>query len=65
MAERDASGSDLWDEAVRIVDQRHGYAIEFAPDPDAHRAEYVNEYRRLRRGEMGSRAPKVTTQRDW
>jgi hypothetical protein len=41
-----------WDKAVEIVDGRHGYAIEFAPDPDAHRAEYDAEYRRLRREEI-------------
>ena len=40
-----------WDEAVRIVDGRHGYTVEYAPDPDSHRAEYDAEYQRLRRGD--------------
>ncbi len=25
---------------MRIVDQRHGYTVEFAPDPHCHRDEY-------------------------
>jgi hypothetical protein len=48
---RDNERNSAWDEAVRIVDGRHNYTVEFAPDPDAHRAEYDAEYRRLRRGE--------------
>jgi len=39
---------DARDEAVRIVDQRHGYTVEASPDPDAHRAEYDDEEARLR-----------------
>jgi hypothetical protein len=31
------------DEAVRIVDTRHGYTAEHAPDPESHRAEYDAE----------------------
>ena len=29
--------------AVEIVDRRHGYTVEFAPTPEAHRAEYDAE----------------------
>ena len=36
------------DEAIRRVDQRHGYTVEFAPDPDAHRAEYDAEEEAIR-----------------
>lgn len=31
------------DEAVAAVDGRHGYTLEFAPDREAHLAEYVAE----------------------
>jgi hypothetical protein len=34
-------------EAIRIVDQRHGYTMEFAPDPLAHSQEYEEEERKL------------------
>lgn len=38
-----AKTGDHRDEAIRRVDQRHGYTVEGAPDPDAHRAEYDAE----------------------
>jgi hypothetical protein len=41
-----AAPNSVRDEAVRIVDQRHGYTVEHAPDPEAHRAEYDEEERR-------------------
>lgn len=34
--------------AVEIVDGRYGYTVEHSPDPEAHRAEYEQEERRLR-----------------
>jgi hypothetical protein len=40
-------GPTLRDRAVANVDARHGYTVEFASDPDAHRAEYDEEERRL------------------
>lgn len=51
----DESVSDgkLRDEAVRIVDQRHGYTCEFAPSPAAHMAEYDAELHRLNRVNRG------------
>jgi hypothetical protein len=53
MPDSSQSGSaTVWDKAVEIVDGRHGYTVEFAPNPAAHRAEYDAEYRRLRREEM-------------
>ena len=39
---------DVRDEAVRIVDARHGFTAEFAPDPQAHRDEYDAEEERIR-----------------
>lgn len=35
------------DQAVANVDARHGFTVEFAPDPEQHRAEYDNEEERL------------------
>jgi len=35
------------DRAVTAVDARHGYTMEFAPSPAAHRAEYEAEEDRL------------------
>lgn len=43
----DASSNRVRDEAVRAVDARHGYTVEYAPDPEAHRAEYDEEERRV------------------
>jgi hypothetical protein len=42
---------DLRDRAVEIVDVRHGFTAEFAPDPDAHRAEYDETERLLYGGD--------------
>jgi regulator of replication initiation timing len=44
----DSPPRDFRDEAVANVDQRHGFTYEFAPNPEAHRAEYGGEERRLR-----------------
>lgn len=41
------SGETARDVAVRIVDARYSYTAEYAPDPDAHRAEYDLEEERL------------------
>jgi hypothetical protein len=50
-------GSDpIRDEAVRRVDQRHGYTVEFASDPEEHRAEYDDEEARLKQGSEGEGA---------
>lgn len=46
-AERLALREAVRHEAVRLVDQRHGYTVEFAPDPDKHRAEYDAEEAKL------------------
>jgi hypothetical protein len=39
---------DIRDLAVARVDGRHGYTVEFAPDPETHRAEYDDEEARIR-----------------
>lgn len=46
-----AMNREARDEAVRIVDARHGYTVEQAPNPDAHREEYDREEARLAAGE--------------
>lgn len=39
---------ELRSEAVRIVDERHGYTYEFSNAPQMHLAEYDEEEQRLR-----------------
>lgn len=36
------------DEAVRRVDERHGFTMEFAPSPSQHKAEYDLEEEAIR-----------------
>lgn len=39
---------ELRSEAVRIVDERHGFTYEFSNTPQMHLAEYDEEEQRLR-----------------
>jgi hypothetical protein len=39
---------EIREQAVRNVDARHGYTVEFSIDPRAHRDEYDAEEERLR-----------------
>jgi hypothetical protein len=48
---------ELHDQAVANVDGRHGYAVEFAADPEAHRDEYRDEEVRLRAAEGRRECP--------